>query len=395
MSKCFLCLFVAAILAYYSLYTANMHFETRTIHIGHDVDPSTGAIAPPLILSTTFEREADGSYPRGHAYTRASNPNRDRLEAALAMLEGGAAAAAFASGQAATLSVIHALSAGDHVIMPDDLYHGTRHLLDEHYVRWGLQFSFIDMTDAEQVLHTMRPNTRLVWIESPSNPRLNIANIARIAEITHQVGALCVCDNTWASPINQSPLALGADLVMHATTKYIGGHSDVLGGCVVAKQDDALFKKIRDFQIWGGGVPSPFDCWLLLRSIPTLSLRVRAHNERAQKLAEFLYKHPKVTLVNYPGLATHPNHDIAAEQMHGFGGMLSFEVKGGRDEAMAVAAKVKLFTRATSLGGFESLIEHRASLEGQTSKTSQALLRCSIGLEHPDDLIADLAQALG
>ncbi len=372
-----------------------MHFETRAIHIGHDVDPSTGAIAPPLILSTTFEREADGSYPRGHAYTRASNPNRDRLEAALAILEGGAVAAAFASGQAATLSVIHTLSAGDHVIMPDDLYHGTRHLLDEHYARWGLQFSFIDMTDAEEVLHTMRPNTRLVWIESPSNPRLNIANIARIAEIAHQASALCVCDNTWASPINQSPLALGADLVMHATTKYIGGHSDVLGGCVVAKQDDALFKKIRDFQIWGGGVPSPFDCWLLLRSIPTLALRVRAHNERAQQLAEFLHKHPKVALVNYPGLATHPNHDIAAEQMHGFGGMLSFEVKGGRDEAMAVAAKVKLFTRATSLGGFESLIEHRASLEGPTSKTSQALLRCSIGLEHPDDLIADLAQALG
>ncbi|MCW1969684.1 MAG: PLP-dependent aspartate aminotransferase family protein [Anaerolineae bacterium] len=372
-----------------------MHFETRAIHIGHDVDPSTGAVSPPIVLSTTFERDADGGYSRGHAYTRASNPNRERLEAALAMLEGGAVAAAFGSGQAATLSVIHTLKAGDHVIMPDDLYHGTRHLLDEHYQRWGLQFSYLDMTDAETVAQAMQPNTRLVWIESPSNPRLKIANIVRIAEIAHAGGAICVCDNTWASPINQSPLALGADLVMHATTKYIGGHSDVLGGCIVGKQDDALFKQIRDFQIWGGGVPSPFDCWLLLRSIPTLPLRVQAHNDRAGRVAAFLHAHPNVATVNYPGLASHPNHDIAAEQMRGFGGMLSFEVKGGQAEALAVAAKVKLFTRATSLGGFESLIEHRASMEGPHSKTSPTLLRCSIGLEHPDDLIADLAQALG
>lgn len=371
-----------------------MHFETRAIHIGHDVDPSTGAVSPPIVLSTTFERDADGGYSRGHAYTRASNPNRERLEAALALLEGGSVAAAFGSGQAATLSVIHTLKAGDHVIMPDDLYHGTRHLLNEHYARWGLQFSYLDMTDAETVAQAMRPNTRLVWIESPSNPRLKIANIVRIAEIAHAGGAICVCDNTWASPINQSPLALGADLVMHATTKYIGGHSDVLGGCIVGKQDDALFQQIRDFQIWGGGVPSPFDCWLLLRSIPTLPLRVQSHNDRAGRVAAFLYAHPKVTSVNYPGLADHPNHDIAAEQMRGFGGMLSFEVKGGQAEAIAVAAKVKLFTRATSLGGFESLIEHRASMEGPNSKTSPTLLRCSIGLEHPDDLIADLAQAL-
>jgi cystathionine gamma-synthase len=371
-----------------------MELETRAIHIGHEVNASTGAISPSIVLSTTFERDADGNYSRGHAYTRATNPNRQSLELALCVLEGGDCAAAFGSGQAATQSILHSLSSGDHVIMPDDLYHGTRNLMNDHYARWGLSVSYVDMSRVENVSQAIRTNTRLIWIESPSNPQLKIANIAQIAQIAHDAQAICVCDNTWASPINQSPLNLGADLVMHSTTKYIGGHSDVLGGCVVAKKSNEAFEKIRGFQILGGAVPSPFDCWLLLRSIPTLPYRVRAQNAHARAIAKFLSTHKNVERVYYPGLESHHNHDVAAEQMRDFGGMLSFEVMGNKEDAMRVAAKVKIFTRATSLGGYESLIEHRASIEGPNTKTPATLLRCSIGLEHPNDLIADLAQAL-
>jgi cystathionine gamma-synthase len=250
------------------------------------------------------------------------------------------------------------------------------------------------MRDPENVRAALRPSTRMVWVETPSNPLLKVADIAVIAAIAHGAGALCVVDNTWATPVLQRPLDLGADLSIHATTKYLGGHSDVLGGAVVAREAGALFERVRFIQGNGGAVPAPFDCWLVLRGIRTLAYRVRAHAEHAMAVARFLASHPQIERVHYPGLESHPGHAVAARQMRGFGGMLSIEVRGGEPAAMALAARVKIFTRATSLGGTESLIEHRASVEGPESKTPPGLLRLSVGLEHPDDLIADLAQAL-
>ncbi len=372
-----------------------MKIETLAVHAGHQVDASTAAVTPPIHLSTTFEREADGSYPHGYSYIRNNNPNREALEKCLAALEGGAVAAAFSSGTAATMSVFQALGPGEHVVAPHDIYRGIARLLKEIMVPWGLQITFVDMSDPSQVRQAIRPNTKLVWVETPSNPLLKLSHIARIAEMAHEAGALCACDNTFATPILQRPLHLGADLVMHATTKYLGGHGDVLGGVVVAKTEDGLFQRIRHLQIYGGAVASPFDCWLLLRGIRTLPYRVRAHSQNAMTVAQFLSRHARVEAVHYPGLKQHPGHEIAAEQMESFGGMVSFQVEGDRDRALAVAAKVRIFTRATSLGGVESLIEHRASIEGPGTKTPENLLRLSVGLEHADDLIDDLAQALG
>ncbi|RMF94109.1 MAG: aminotransferase class V-fold PLP-dependent enzyme [Nitrospinota bacterium] len=372
-----------------------MRIETLAVHAGHTIDPGTGAVTPPIHLSTTFEREADGSYPRGYLYIRNRNPNRDALEQCLAALEGGQGAAAFSSGSAATMSVFQALSPGDHLLASVDVYYGTARLLQEMFVPWGIEVTFVDMTDPGQVEQALRPNTRLFWVETPSNPLLKITDIARIAQIAHQAGARCVCDNTWASPILQRPLDLGADLVVHATTKYLGGHGDVLGGAVICKEEDDFFQRIRQIQISGGAVPSPFDCWLVLRGIRTLPYRMRAHAENALKVAKFLHQHAQVEAVHYPGLPEHPGHAIATRQMRLYGGMASFQVRGGRERAMEVAAKVRLFIRATSLGGPESLIEHRASIEGPGTRTPENLLRLSIGLEHPDDLIEDLAQALG
>lgn len=372
-----------------------MKIETLAVHAGHSVDPATGAVTPPIHLSTTFAREADGSYPRGYIYSRTSNPNRDALERCLSALEGGAGAAAFSSGSAATTSLFQALGPGDHVIAPNDVYHGTARLLRESFAPWGLQTSFVDMTDPIQVRQAVQPNTKLVWVETPSNPLLKITDISRISEVAHEAGALCVCDNTWATPMLQRPFALGADLVMHATTKYLGGHSDVLGGALVARTEGEVFQRIRKIQVNGGAVPSPFECWLVLRGIPTLPARMRVHSESALKVAIFLAGYPGVAAVHYPGLKEHPGYAIAARQMALPGGMLSFQVKGGRDRAFEVAGKVRIFTRATSLGGAESLIEHRASMEGPETRTPENLLRLSIGLEHPDDLIQDLAQALG
>ncbi|BCX03289.1 MAG: cystathionine gamma-synthase [Candidatus Roseilinea sp.] len=372
-----------------------MKIETLAVHAGREVEPATRAITPSITLSTTFERAADGAFPGGHIYTRNSNPNRDALERALAALEGGAVAVAFASGNAATSAVLQALAPGDHVIASTETYYGTRAVLTGALRRWGLQADFVDMTDPANVARAMRPATRLVWVETPSNPRLQLTDIAAAAEIAHAGGARLVCDNTFATPILQQPLALGADLVVHSTTKYIGGHSDVLGGCVVARADDDFVQRVRAYQVFGGAAPSPFDCWLLLRSLPTLPYRVRAQSEGALRVAAFLAAHPRVTCVHHPGLPTHPGHALARRQMQGgFGGMLSFQVQGGEAEAMAVAAQVRLITRATSLGGVESLIEHRASVEGPETPTPRDLLRLSVGLEHPDDLIADLAQAL-
>jgi cystathionine gamma-synthase len=372
-----------------------MKIQTLAVHAGHHVDPGSGAIAPPLIMSTTFERAANGSYPNGHIYTRASNPNREALEEALAALEGGTVAAAFASGSAATMSVFQALSPGDHVIAPDDLYHGTARILRSIFDGWGLEASFVDMTDVAAVEAAIKRNTKVVWIETPSNPQLKITDIEAVSALAHDAGARVVCDNTWATPVVQRPFDLGVDLVLHSTTKYLGGHSDVLGGAVIAKTEDDLWERIRALQTVGGAVPSPFDCWLLLRSLPTLPLRMEAHCRNAQQIAAFLYEHPQIEQVHYPGLPDDPYHDLAVRQMCSFGGMISCRVRGGQQEALAVTAKAKLWTRATSLGGVESLIEHRASIEGPETRTPQNLLRLSVGIEHADDLIADLEQALG
>lgn len=371
-----------------------MNIETRAIHVGHDVDSSTGAIAPPIYLTTTYEREADGSYPKGHVYSRLSNPNRQSLEQAIADLEGGTAAAAFSSGLAAIMSVFQALSAGDHVVVSQDLYHGTVRILKDIFGPWNLQVSFVDATVDSSVTQVLRKNTKLIFLETPSNPTLKITDIQAISAIAHSIGARCVCDNTWATPILQRPLELGADLVIHSTTKYFGGHSDVLGGAVVGKQDDDFFQRLRLIQQIGGAVPSPFDCWLVLRGLQTLPCRIRNHSENARKIAEYLAKHPKVERVYYPGLPEHPGHAIAQRQMSLFGGMLSFQVAGDQANALAVTGKFQLITRATSLGGVESLIEHRSSIEGPESTTPDNLLRFSVGLENVDDLIADLDQAL-
>ncbi|HEU4649367.1 MAG TPA: aminotransferase class V-fold PLP-dependent enzyme [Gemmatimonadales bacterium] len=371
-----------------------MRFETLAVRAGHHPDPATGAVTPPIHLSTTFERAVDGSFPSGYVYIRDANPNRRALEESLAALEGGAAAAAFASGMAATSVVFHSLRPGDHVVAPLDIYYGTRALLEQVYGEWGLEHTFVDMTDLAEVKQALRPNTRLVWVETPSNPVIRVTDIEGVVALARSVGARVVCDNTWATPVITRPLALGADLAMHSTTKYLGGHSDVQGGGLVARNDDEFFQRIRTLQTKGGAVPSPFDCWLVLRGIRSLACRMRAHCEGALAVARFLESHPGVARVHYPGLESHPGHAVAARQMHGFGGMLSFEVHGGRAEAMALTGRLRLFTRATSLGGPESLIEHRASIEGAATRAPEGLLRVSIGLEHADDLIDDLTRAL-
>ncbi len=371
-----------------------MKIETLAVHAGHAIDPATGAVAAPIHLSTTFERDIEGTYSRGFMYTRNNNPNRQALEEGISMLEGGAAAAAFASGTGAAMSIFQTLAPGDHVLAHIDAYYGTSRLLREIFLRWGLDVNFIDMSDLSAVKNALRSKTKLAWMETPSNPLLKIVDLAAVAEIVHDAGALCVCDNTWA-PIIQRPFDLGADLILHSTTKYFGGHCDVLGGLVGTKTDNDFFRRIRSIQYSGGAVPSPFDCWLILRGMRTLPWRMRAHSENGMKVAEFLAQHRKVARVHYPGLRSHPGHEIAGRQMSMFGGMLSFEVNDGRDAAMSVAARTKIFTRATSLGGVESLIEHRASIEGAGTSSPEGLLRLSIGLENADDLIEDLDQALG
>jgi cystathionine gamma-synthase len=292
-------------------------------------------------------------------------------------------------------AILQALKPGDHVIGPADVYHGTARLIREQLMPWGLQAAFVDMTSLPAVAGALRPTTRLLWVETPSNPMLRVTDIAGVVELGRRAGALVACDNTFATPVLQRPLELGADLVMHSSTKYLGGHSDVMGGAVVARTATGIFERIRHIQATSGAVPAPFDCWLVCRSMRTLPLRVRAHSEHAFRVARFLAQRPRVEAVHYPGLAAHPGHALAARQMQGFGGVLSFQVAGGSDAALAVAAKVRLFTRATSFGGVESLVEHRASIEGPESRTPPNLLRLSIGLEHPDDLIEDLDQALG
>jgi cystathionine gamma-synthase len=372
----------------------SMKIETLAVHAGHTIDPATGAVATPIYLSTTFERDVEGTYPHGHMYSRNSNPNRQMLERGVAALEGGATAAAFASGMAAATAIIQALGPADHLIAHSDAYYGFTRVLREVFEKWKLDVDYVDMADLDAVRKALRPNTKVIWTETPSNPLLRIVDLAAIAEIASKAGAVTVCDNTWASII-QRPLELGIDIVLYSTTKYFGGHCDVLGGILVAANDNDLFQRIRSIQYVAGAVPSPFDCWLVLRGMRTLPWRMRAHCENAMKVAEFLAEHPAVERVHYPGLPNHPGHKIAQKQMSMFGGMLSVEVKGGREAAMGVAARTRIFIRATSLGGVESLIEHRASIEGPGTTSPEGLLRLSIGLENAEDLIEDLDQALG
>jgi cystathionine gamma-synthase len=369
------------------------HFETDCVHAGRHVDPATGAVAPPIHLSTTFERKPDYS-PEGYIYGRSANPNREQLEACLTALEGGTTAMAFASGSAAASTVFQALKPGDHVICTRDAYHNVLRILREVMTSWSLKVSFVDASDLDAVRSAVTKQTRLIWVESPSNPLLKITDLAAVADIAHQAGAWAVCDSTFASPVLQRPLAFGMDLVMHSSTKYLGGHSDVVGGVLVAREPGPLAERLRYLQGTGGAIPSPFDCWLVLRGTATLGVRVRAQSENALKIARWLEQHGAVEKVLHPGLESHPQHALARRQMSGFGAMLSFCVRGGEVAAKHVAGRVKLFTRATSLGGVESLIEHRASVEGPESPTPKNLLRVSAGLEHPDDLIADLDQAL-
>lgn len=370
-----------------------MKIETLAVHAGHTIDPATGAVSAPIHLSTTFERELDGSYARGFMYTRNDNPNRHALEQGISALEGGAGAAAFGSGTAAAMALFQALKPGDHVLAHVDAYYGTSRLLREIFLVWGLEADFVDMSNVNKIKNALRPKTKLAWVETPSNPLLKIVDLTAVAGILHDAGVISVCDNTWA-PIIQRPFDLGADLILHSTTKYFGGHCDVAGGIIVAKTDNEFFQAVRRIQYCGGAVPSPFDCWLVLRGMRTLPWRMRAHSENAAKVADYLAQHPKVERVHYPGLPSHPGHEVATRQMSMYGGMLSFEAKGGRDAAMLITAKTKIFIRATSLGGVESLIEHRASIEGLGTTSPESLLRVSIGLENADDLIEDLNQAL-
>jgi cystathionine gamma-synthase len=372
-----------------------MRFETKAIHAGAAVDEGTGAIAPPIHLSTTFERDSEGATPRGYSYVRDANPTQHRLEEALAAIDSGEAALAFASGMSAASALLQALPAGGHVLFPDDSYYAIRSIAGDYFPKWGTTSDFIAMEDLDAVRAAMRENTRVVWCETPSNPLMKITDIAALAEIAHARGALLIVDGTFATPALQRPIELGADAVLHSTTKYLGGHSDVQGGSLAFAKRDDFFTAVEHARTILGGVASPFNSWLVLRGIRSLAARMRVHCENARAVAELLAAHPNVERVHYPGLPSHPRHDIARRQMSAFGGMLSFLVRGGREEALRVTARTKVIVRATSLGGTESLIEHRASSEGPNSRTPQNLLRMSVGLENPQDLIEDLAQALG
>jgi len=371
-----------------------MKIETRAVHAGRKREGGSRDVVPSIHLSTTFHKADDGSLPGGYLYGRPLNPNREALENALASLEEGAAALAFSSGSAATLAVFQSLKPGDHVIAPEDAYYGTPTLLRTVMANWGLTHTLVYMDDMAAVERAVTPATRLIWVETPSNPLLKITDLRAIIALAKRSGAMVACDNTCATPLFQQPLKLGADVVMHSVTKYISGHSDVLSGALIFRETNDFFARVHSFQSDGGGVPSPFECWLSLRGMQTFPYRVRAHAENAQKVAEFLAAQPRIEAVHYPGLKTHPGHKIATEQMSGFGGIMSIQMKGGQAEAFKLISGVKLFSHATSLGSTHSLIEHRASVEGAATRSPVNLLRLSIGLEHPDDLIDDLEQAL-
>ncbi|MFD2523505.1 trans-sulfuration enzyme family protein [Emticicia soli] len=375
-----------------------MKLETLSIHTGNHGEPTTGAVIPPIILSSTFERAQDGSFVEGRdIYARASNPNRRMLEEKLAALEGGTDAIAFSSGQAATMSVFHALGANSHVILPDDIYYGTRYMIESLYGHWGMTCTPVDMTDINQVKKAIKKNTKLIWIETPSNPSLKITDIQAVVKLANAKNILTGCDNTWATPYFTKPFDFGVDIIMHSTTKYFGGHSDIISGCIVLNNTlpQELKARIRNFQTTGGVIPSPFDCWLLFRSLATFAVRMPVHAQNAMKLATFLENYPQIEKVNYPGLKSNEYHKVAKKQMqNGFGGMMSIVVKGGQEAALKLTSHLKLVKHATSLGGVETLIEHRKSAEGAHSVSPDNLLRISVGIENIEDLIADFSQAL-
>jgi cystathionine gamma-synthase len=369
------------------------HISTRLAHAGCEVDPATGAVVSPLHLATTFERAPDGSFPHGYLYSRIDNPTRRAFELAMADIEGGASSVAFASGMAASAAVFQMLSPGDEVLLPQDIYYGVRKLAETMFDRWGLAWREVDMGDLDAVESALTTKTKLVWAETPSNPMLEITDLGGLAALTNDRGILLAVDGTWTTPLLQRPLELGADLVVHSVTKYIGGHSDVLGGVVIAREGLDV-ERLLTVQRIGGAVMDPFSAWLAMRGMRTLAVRIRQQCRTAALIARYFRTHPAVEAVHYPGLNEHPGHGIAKGQMSDFGGMLSVQVRGDAARALGVTAAVEVFRRATSLGGTESLIEHRASVEAQPTRTPENLLRISIGLEHPDDLIADLDQAL-
>ncbi|MBX3727380.1 MAG: aminotransferase class V-fold PLP-dependent enzyme [Xanthomonadales bacterium] len=368
--------------------------ETLAVHAGAGPDPATGAVAPPLHLATTFRHGPAGERVAGYEYQREGNPALDALESALATLEGGTAALAFATGMAAIDALLQSLPPGSHVLLPQDCYTGLRALARDVLQDRGIGTTAVDMTDPAAVAAALRPDTRLVWVETPSNPGLAVSDIAAIATIARRHGALLAVDSTFATPMLQQPLRLGADVVMHSLTKYVGGHSDVMGGALVFGERPELHAKVAHRRHLTGGTLAPFNAWLLLRGLRSLPARMHWHCRNAMAVARFLAAQPAVAWVLYPGLPDHPGHATALRQMRDFGGMLSIRLRGGRDAALALAGALRLFTNATSLGGTESLVEHRASVEGDAPMSPTDLLRLSVGLEHADDLIADLAQAL-
>ena len=371
-----------------------MHFETLTVHAGGEPDPATGALAPAIHPATTFVHSADGAPLSGRIYAREGNPTEERLELALAALEGGATAIAFASGTAAAVALVQALPDGATIAFHRDLYSGFRELAIDYLPGWGRQARFADLGDERELAAAARGAAAL-WIETPTNPLLEILDLDAVARAAHAAGALLVVDNTFATPALQRPLEHGADVVLHSTTKYLGGHSDVLGGALVFARADELAGRTQEVRKHLGAAASPFASWLVLRGVRTLACRVARQSATALTLAEAFAGDRCIAALHYPGLATHPRHAIAARQMSGgFGGMLSLRIAGGRDAAVAVAARLRLITNATSLGGVESLVEHRASIEGPGSTTPDDLLRLSVGLEHPDDLVEDIRRAL-
>jgi cystathionine gamma-synthase len=375
-------------------------FETVAIHAGQEPDPLTGAVVPPIHQVSTFKQDGVGGLRGGYEYSRSANPTRTALEENLAALEGGRRALAFASGLAAEDCLLRTvLRPGDHLVIPDDAYGGTFRLVARVLERWGVAWSVADTTDAASVRAALRPETKLVWVETPSNPLLGITDIAQVADLARGAGARLVVDNTFASPYLQQPLALGADVVVHSTTKYLGGHSDVVGGALVTS-DEGLAQELAFHQNAMGAVAGPFDAWLVLRGIKTLAVRMDRHSANAARIAEALAAHPRVTAVHYPGLPSHPGHETAAKQMRDFGGMVSFRVAGGEQAAVEVCDRARLFTLGESLGGVESLIEHpgrmtHASAAGSALEVPADLVRLSVGIEAVDDLLADLTQALG
>src|SRR3954454_25031451 len=375
-------------------------FSTNAIHAGQEPDPHTGAVITPIHPSTTFAQDGVGGLREGgYEYSRSANPTRTALQECLAALEGGRHALAFGSGMGASDVLLRAaLRPGDHLVLPHDAYGGTFRLVDKVLAHWGVEYSTADLADIDALRAALRPTTRLVWCETPTNPLLGIADIAAAAEVAHDGGARLVVDNTFASPYLQTPLALGADVVLHSTTKYVGGHSDVVGGALVT-DDDELVEQLTFSQNAVGSVPGPFDNWLTLRGIKTLAVRMERHSDNAERVADMLASHPAVSRVLYPGLPDHPGHEVAAKQMRRFGGMVSFEAAGGAEAALQVCAATELFTLAESLGGVESLIEHpgqmtHMSVAGWALEVPDSLVRLSVGIEDADDLVEDLRTAL-